>query len=246
MATIGRLISPPAGLKLTSIEPLSGPRTVGSAGTQSTSGYIQTTAAAFGLWRFRFSFPPMRGAMFRDYRRWITALHGGANATRWMLYDPDMPTAYELGLDAPEGVDWPSLPAMPWSNGETWSNGMGWAATPPVVACSAATALDGTIVNLANTTWGHILAGGEYLGFFPFHLGSYMVTEVIADGEYRVWPPLRKALTTDSYATLRPTLALRLESESAATAGRGLAVADGLEATFIETLDYDVRDYFAG
>ena len=92
----------------------------------------------------------------------------------------------------------------------------------------------------------HDLQVGDYLGFFPFHFGMYVVTEVIEPGTYRIWPPLRKALTTDDFATLDPTLAMRLESEDAATADRSLQVAEGASVTMVEVEDYNVREYFAG
>lgn len=71
-----------------------------------------------------------------------------------------------------------------------------------------------------------------------------MVTEVIGLGTYRIWPPLRKALTTDDFATLKPVLAMRLESEEAATAARDASFISKATMTLVEVLDYDVRDYF--
>lgn len=243
---MARLVSPPAGLPVVSLEPLSGPRAVGAGASQSVGGFVQTTAAAFGLWRWQVSFAPMDRSMFRRYRGWVTSLHGGANATRWEFFDPDRMTPRESGIDLPVGVDWTTTGFdQDWSNGLPWSNGEGWDATPPPVAIAIAAQADTTIIALAPLFWGHSLDVGDYLGFFPLHLGLYTVTEVIEAGTYRIWPPLRKALTADDFATLAPVLAMRLESEDAATAGRGLVVADGLSVTLVEVLDYDARDYFA-
>ena len=133
---------------------------------------------------------------------------------------------------------------QPWSNDQSWSNGENWASSPPTVAVAAAAALADTEVSLADSYWGHDLDIGDFLGFSPLHFGLYMVTEVIEAGTYRIWPPLRKALTTSDFATLRPTMAMRLESEEAASASRGVEAAEGLSVTLVEVLDADVRDYF--
>lgn len=243
---MARMISPPSGLPVVSLDPLSGPRSVSAGASQSVSGYVQTTAAAFGLWRWQISFAPMHLSMFRRYRGWITALHGGANATRWDFWDPDMMSPKESGVNVPDAGDWTSTGlSQDWSNGLPWSSGEGWGSSPPLVAVAAASPADTSEISLDHAYWGHRLDIGDYVGFAPFHLGLYMVTELIGQGAYRIWPPLRKALTTDDLATLRPSLAMRLESEDAATAGRGLVVAEGLSVTLVEVLDYDVRDYFA-
>lgn len=240
----GRLISAPVGLGVTSIEPLSGPRAVGAGATQSIGNFVQTFSSPFGLWRFRFSFRAMRDADFRRYRGWITALHGGANATRWSFFDPDMMSPADSGIMVPADIRWDNLPGEEWSNGQSWSNGEPWDVTPPLVSIAASAALGASEIRLTNAFWGRKLQVGDYLGFQPFHLGLYMITDVLDGGRYRVWPQLRKALTADDFATLLPTLAMRLESEDAASVGRGLVVADGLSVTLVETLDYDVRDYF--
>ena len=246
---MARLVSPPHGLPVTSIEPLAGPRTVGGGASQSIGNFVQTFASPFDLWRFQFSFAPMKNSAFRRYRGWITSLNGGANATRWAFNDPDVMSLADAGVVATAEQE---RAGMPWSNGQPWGvpgqdpwfNTGNWAVSRPNVPVAAAAALRGTVVRLGSPFWGHCLNIGDYLGFFPFHLGLYTVTEVIAPGQYRIWPSLRKAVTADDFATLSPSLALRLESEGAANAGRGLTSADGLTATFVETLDYDVRDYF--
>lgn len=242
---MARLLSPPLGLFTTEIEPLAGPRTIGASAGQAVSGFVQTTASPFGLWRWRFSFPPMRGPLFRAYRGWLTALHGGANATRWHFFDPDMLTPQQSGLAAPAAAWWTDGGhAQDWSNGEGWSSGMGWGWSPPQVPLAAAVALDGSIVTLSDQFWGHSLTGGEEIGFTPLYFGMHTVTEVLEPGTYRIWPSVRKAFTTADSATLDPTLALRLESEDGGSAARGLVAAEGLSITMVEVPDYDVRDYF--
>lgn len=242
---MARIVSPPIGLPVISLEPLSGPRAVGAGGSQSVSGFVQTTAAAFGMWRWRISFAPMYRTMFRRYRGWVTSLHGGANATRWIFFDPDMMSPQESGIAVPAPAEWTTAEyGQSWSNGLPWGSGVGWKMTPPSVRIAADAQRDTTTVSVENGFWGYSLGVGDYLGFYPFHLGLYTITEVIEPGTYRVWPPLRKAVTTDEFATLCPVLAMRLESEEAASAGRGLVVAEGLSVTLVEVLDYDVRDYF--
>lgn len=243
---MARLLSPPAGLPVVSVEPLSGPRTVNAGATTSVGNFVQTVSSPFALWRWQVSFAAMHQALFRRYRGWVTALHGGANATRWDFWDPDMMSPHEAGISVSPRARWTDDGhAQNWSNGMPWSSGQGWGMTPPHVAVAGAAPRDATVVSLGSAFWGHTLNVGDYLGFFPFHLGLYLVTEVIDPGTYRIWPPLRKAIGPDDFATLRPTLAMRLESEDAATAGRGLVVAEGLTVTMVEVLDYDCRDYFA-
>jgi hypothetical protein len=239
---MGRLVDWPLGLGVASMEPLSGPRAVGAATTTSIGSFTQTTASPFGIWRWQFSFPPMYRAKFRRYRGWITSLHGGANATRVPFFDPDKMAPAEIGLAAPIG--WTLGQGAPWYNGQPWFNGHDWSFTPPTVPVAAAASARDTTVHVADEFWGHSLDVGDYLGFLPFHLGLYIVTEVFEPGHYRIWPPLRRAIAADDFATLEPNLAMRLEGEQAATAGRGLSASEGAVVTLVEVEDADVRDYF--
>lgn len=233
---MARLVSWPVGLSANAREPLSGPRAVSGGSTNSIGNFTQTFASPFALWRIRFSFPPMRGQLARRYRGWITSLHGGANATRVPLCDWDGLSKAQRGVSGEL--------QQSWSNGEPWGNGQSWQGYAPIVAVSAAASLDDDTVSLADTSWGHGLDIGDQIGFTPLHFGVYMVTEVINDGEYRIWPPLRKALTTDDFATLRPTIAMRLESEDAASANRNAAFIENASVTLVEALDADVRTYW--
>ncbi|WP_244497468.1 hypothetical protein [Ensifer sp. Root142] len=221
--------------------PLSGPRAVGGASNISAGNFTQTVASPFGAWRWQFTFPVSKDAKFRRYRGWATALHAGANATRVNFGDPDMMTLLEAGLSASPSQE---RFGMPWGNGEPWSNGQNWQLTAPNVKLAAPAEFDSSIIRLQDEAWGHRLGMGDYLGFFPLHFGLYTVTEELGDGEYRIWPPLRKALTVDDFATLYPVMAMRLESEDAASATRGVGYADEATVTLVEVFDYDVRDYF--
>lgn len=240
---MARLISWPEGLSDNAREPLSGPRSVGAGATGSIGNFNQTFSSPFGLWRWNFSFPPIHGDLFRRYRGWITALHGGANATRVPFFDPDGLTRLQMGLSIADD-EWQA--GEPWSNGQSWANGLNWQNSPPQVAVAGASAQGGTIVTLGGEFWGQGLQVGDFLGFLPLHFGLYMVTEVLDPGRYRVWPPLRKAVTIGDLATLRPTLAMKLDGEDAANAPRGVAFAENLSVTLVEILDYDVKQFFAG
>lgn len=238
----GRLLHWPNGLKPNFMEPLSGPRAIGAASNQSTSGFVQTVAAPFGLWRWRFNFPGnMRGQAARRYRGWITGLHGGANATRVPFSDPDGLTRADMGLAQPGNRNawW-----RRWGNGRAWGDGGLWGFTPPLVAVAEAAAKGASEIKLATTYWGGSLGDGDFVGFAPFHFGLYMVTEGLPDNRYRIWPPLRKAIATTDSATLRPTLAMRMESEESANVARGPAFLSGPSITMVEVLDADVRAYF--
>src|SRR5690606_27156301 len=110
--------------------------------------------------------------------------------------DPDIMSPAEAGITGPfQKSSSPEVIAnvgdqggVAWSNGEPWSNGFNWQPAYPTVAVAAASAYDSGIVTLADEFWGHGLGIGDYIGFFPFSLGLYTVDEVIAPGQYRVWP----------------------------------------------------------
>lgn len=451
---MGRLIHWPAGLRISGMTPLSGPRAIGAGGSESLTGYIQTVAGVFGAWRWQLKCAPMKGEAFRRYRGTVAALHGGANALRVTFDDPDardllVPTPWtgnharhvlflrfdgadaatetldespnqhpltfvgnaqldtaqkvfgtsSLLLDgtgdevtAPNHADFRvsagqdftihcrarfaaisgfSTLISLWNaaaNRRSWAlfainngtdainvvrfsfsldgtavtqiqsssgvittgvwyhiavtrragvirlfldgvqvgtatdnsafyvntvdalavGGSGtavtnghvdqvemikdlalWTAafTPPVtpevlslqvplvdgepwqyqadwVAPSAVAALAASEIRLAATTWGHNLDVGDRIGFAPSHFGLYVVTQRIAAGRYRIWPPLRKAVTVNDWAHLRPVMAMRLENEDAASAGRAIDASDGAALTLIEVMHADAAAYF--
>ncbi len=238
---MARLLSWPAGVHWTSREPLAGPRTVGAASTESVTGHVQTVASPFGLWRWQFSLPPLRGEAFRAWRGTVTALHGGANALRVPFCDPDGMSWAEIGVTvSADGA----RAGAPWSNGLPWREGPNWRIGRPTVPLATAPARGDTVIALVDAFWGHKAGLGVMIGFAPFHFGLYTITEAIGHGRYRIWPPLRADIAPTQEATLAPVLAMRLESESAATAGRGAAFAEGLTATFVEVTDDLVRAHF--
>ncbi|WP_245515407.1 hypothetical protein [Rhizobium deserti] len=141
------------------------------------------------------------------------ALHGGANAVRVSWPAPDSLTLQEAGANF---TPLQERVGMPWSNGQPWANGINWGVSPPNVAVAGGAARDTTVIKLGSAFWGHGLDYGDEIGFFPLHFGKYMITEALGSGEYRIWPPLRKAITADDFATLMPVLVMTLDNESGA------------------------------
>lgn len=239
---MARLLNWPTGLGIRAWQPLSGPRAVGAGSSTSIGAFTQTVASVFGGWAYAFTFPVCKDQAARRLRGWVTGLHGGANATRVPFYDADGLTFAEAGVSYSDSL---IRFGNSWANGESWANGAGWAASLPVVAVSLAADKGATVISLADAFWGHALGDGDFLGFSPLHFGKYTVTEVIAPGVYRIWPPLRKAITPSDRATLNPVLAMRMTGEDAANLSRGLAHMDETTVTLFEVFDDDVRDYFA-
>lgn len=237
-----RLIDWPRDLHWQSREPLSGPRSVGSGSSEGLGGFLQSFASPFGLWRWSFAFPPLKGEAFRRYRGTVMALHGGANAVRVPFCDPDglgwAASGVALGGVSPRA-------GLPWSNGQPWGNGRNWRLGRAVVPLALPSAQGYDEIALTDADWGHGLGIGDMIGFAPFHFGLYFITEVISAGRYRIWPPLRRAVAAGDLVTLTPVLAMRLESESSAGAGRGPARAEGLAMTLVEIEDADLRAYYA-
>jgi len=239
---MARLLNWPSGFGIRAWQPLSGPRAVGSASSTSIGGFTQGVASAFGGWAYAFTFPVCKDRAARRLRGWVTGMHGGANATRVPFYDADGMTFAEAGVSYSDSI---LRFGNPWANGQAWENGENWAASLPTVSVAADAAKGATIVTLADSFWGYGLGDGDFVGFYPLHFGKYTITEVIAPGTYRIWPPLRKAITTATRATLNPTLAMRMTGEDAASLSRGLSHMEETTITLFEVFDDDVRDYFA-
>jgi hypothetical protein len=238
---MARLLSWPNGLRWNRWKWLSGPDSVGASSNTTIGDFTQTIAAPTGARHVQLSFPPMRGQLTRRARGLVTSLHKGANAVRVSLCDWDGMSLANAGVQASKTQ---KQNGMTWSNGMPWSNGKNWKITKPNVAVAASAARGATIVSLANTTWGHSLGMGDWIGFFPMHFGHYEVTEVLDSGQYRIWPPLRKAITTDDFATQYPVMAMRLLANNLPDADRGPAFLEGLTISLFEVFDYDARDYF--
>lgn len=238
---MGRLIDWPVGLGWTSREPLSGPRSVGGGSSTGSTGFEQTFASPFGLWRWQFSLPPLNGAMFRRYRGMVTSLHGGANAVRVPFRDPDALTFSDIGgSPSPNTL----IAGVPWVNGKPWGNGKNWRPAMPVETVTAAASAGDTTVVLGTTTWGGKVGIGDMIGFVGQY-GLYVVTCTGSTG-LTIWPPLRANVAANSYATLKPVMAMRLEGESGANLGRSTFTSSSLTITLIEVEHQDVIDFFGG
>lgn len=230
-----RIVDYPLTLKATSLVMHRGPMDRASGQTTAVDGTEQGYSAVGDLLGIEITLPPARGGEARRQRGLITAMQQGGNAVKINLYDPDRLTKSDLGL-----VDTPQT----WSNGLPWSSGAGWDSGLPAVAIQTASAKDTSIVYLSSSQWGHSLGLGDWVGFFPFHFGAYMVTEVIAAGTYRVWPRLRKALATTSYATLYPVVVMRLSGLDGGHWERGLWTNENVSMRLVEVPDALVRSDF--
>ncbi|KKX28225.1 hypothetical protein FDR95_12170 [Rhizobiaceae bacterium LC148] len=239
---MGRLLNWPNGLGVRTRRPLSGPRSVGGTSPQdSIGGRSQSVASPFGAWKYEFVLPVAEGRLYRRIEGLITALHGGANAVRVPWPAPDALTLNEAGAKYAYVQE---RDGMPWDNVMPWANQRNWSASPPNVPVAANASVGATIIRLTADFWGYDLDMGDEIGFFPLHFGKYMITEARGSGEYRIWPPLRKAITTDDFATLKPVLAMKLDGEQAAELSRGVGYGEETTLILSEVFDYDVRDYF--
>lgn len=238
---MARLLDWPIGLRWNRMKQLTGPESVGASSSTTIGDMTQTVSSPFGARYMQFSFPPLKGVTARRARGLVTALHKGANAVRVSICDWDGLTLTDAGvvLSSQEKAN-----GVPWGNGSSWDNGQNWKPSKPTVQVSAAAAKGTTLVTLSNSFWGRNLGMGDWIGFFPLHFGMYEITEDVGGGTYRIWPPLRKALTADSRATLYPVMVMRFLSTNLPDADRGPAFLEGLTMSFFEVFDDDVRDYF--
>lgn len=238
---MARMLDWPRGLRWNRIKALNGPESVGAVDTQSIGDMTQTVASPFGARYMQFSFPPIKGMMARRARGLVTSLHKGVNAVRVRICDADGLSFEEAGMTPTELQ---IRRGMPWSNGLPWSNGENWKLSKPNVLVETAAAKDASFVKLKDEFWGRQLGVGDWIGFFPLHFGMYEITQLMDDDTYRIWPPLRKAITVDTYATLYPVLAMRLLSSNLPDADRGPSHLEGLTMSLFEVPDYYVRQYF--
>lgn len=231
-----RLLSWPNGLKVTDFTRVSGPVSAGSSQNLTLTGASQHISAVKSPIVFNVSVPPQQGQRARRVNGLMTALRAGANAVRFPFNVVDeMPDPSDLGLSAFQELNW--------SNGEPWSNGRGWQGTYPTETVTAAADIDTSIINLGSTSWGDKLSIGDYVGFRS-HFALYEITQdyYLEPNKYRVWPPLRKAITTDDVATLEPTMVVRSVGEFSRT--KTPSVWQGQTLTFVEVNDPDVRTYY--
>lgn len=217
--------------RVAKLTPVSGPASAGSGSNTLANGSEQTFAGFNSAWVFDMAFPPSQGQQARREYGWMIALHNGANAARYQYVDGERMTPVEAGL--PASATWDCT----WDC--TWETGY------ETVTLSAAVAKDATQVTLADELWGHSLNYGDVIGFGTAYFGAHVVTEVISAGTYRVWPPIRKALTTSEHrANLEPTLALRFKPNSVNYGDFMPAYATGRGGQFIEVFDEYIQTDF--
>lgn len=233
---MARLLSFPVSTVVMAATPVNGPNARNSGSNTASDGSEQAFDHIGDVVALQLDFVVRRKAAARRERGWMTAFLGGGNATRFTFCDHDRMTRVESGLASADDISW--------SNAKPWSNGLDWAAGYPQVSVISSAALDDGIVELDTAFWGDELGLGDYIGFMPFHFGMYTITEVISAGKYRIWPRLRKAITTTDFATLTPTLAMRPTGREAISMKRGLVATEGQSITLVEVFDYDARDYF--
>jgi hypothetical protein len=238
-----RLVEWPIDLSVESQEALAGPSAV-MGGAPSITGHQQTVSSPFGLWEWTLKFHPMQGDEFRRFRGFFAAMRQGANAARWTMQDPDKISRRASGMnsDVPNCEDI----ELPHSNGQLFTNGRGHRISRPDVTVAGGASKGDVIVSLGPEYWGRNLNYGDFIGFYPFHFGVYIVEEVIAPGQYKVWPPLRKAVAATDYATLDPTMVVRMKPGTGGGLVRTPEVAEGMQMTVVEVPDEAVRAFYTG
>lgn len=235
-----RLIPFPAGVRVTSRTVLAGPRTISAAFNEGMTGYVQTVQSLAGLWRLQFTFTPMFGAEAIAYRGFITALHGGANATRISIRDPDL--TYASMAANTDGAH--PKRGRSFSNGFWFTNGYGTKPAFDFVYLAQNQVKGDTTVVLANTGWANSVIPGHRFGFSPFYFGMHEVTEILSPRTFRIWPPLRSNLYTSNYAHLEPVMVMRPDPTQFAPPGRGISATEPATLTLTEVEDNDARALF--
>lgn len=230
-----RMVDYPVGLRFASLTPSGGPSVIGA--TESETSFVQGVINPYGLWRFQVDFPAMKGPMARAFKTLSASAQGGANVFRFPFFDFDEPSFSELGITAPQNCK------VNWSNGLPWSNGQSWIAGKPIVPVTAASAKDSGTITLNIADW-----NGVVPGFFGIvgHFAVYANIGASVSGDIatiRVWPPVRRAITTDDYATLRPVMAARISGPTGAAWSRQTEVMQGVRLDMLEVLDETVLAY---
>jgi hypothetical protein len=209
--------------------------------TQSETAFVQGVFDPFGLWQFEMEIAPMYGGMARAFTRLSASAAGGANCFRVPFVDSQEPSHEELGLTFPLGRD---RRFCRWEGGQAWSNGLPWLSGKPVVPVTAASAKDSGTITLNISDWNGVLPTFfGIVGHFAVYAITGVTSEVGDEVTVRVWPPVRKAITTSDYATLRPVLACRLSSGNGAPWTMKREIVDGAKLLVTEVPDEVVRAY---
>lgn len=236
MAPRFRLISPPDCLGIAQLSILSGPRGIGAGSNALLDGGDQTFSTVGNLWRIAVPLVQSKGARARRQRGIVTALGDGSLAMRLRLPDRDRMTRAEAGV---VGTTAPQA----WSGGTQWSGSVRWRVGYPSVSVAVAAPAGFHRIALPNTLWGRELEVGDMIGFWPSHFGWYVIVGVEPGGAYRIWPELRKAITTDTFVTLQPTAVFRAMPGSFGWQRDGL-MQSGAALQLVEVPDNKVRNWY--
>ena len=232
-----RMVDYPVGLSFKTIRPLNGPDVIGATVSQEKFG--QSVHDPFGgLAQFEVTFPPMRSSMARAFSRLSGSAYSGANCFRFNFFDPDEPGWDEIG-----NSDYEHSSKVTWSNGQKWAHGQPWIAGKPIVPVTVSSANGAGSITLDVSEWNGVVP--SFFGIIG-HFAIYRTIGVVENGNeatVRVWPPVRKAVTTTDFATMRPTCAMRVASPDGAPFLRDVAVMDGAQLTMAEVPDEVVRKY---
>ena len=234
---MGRLLTWPDKVGVTSVEFTDGPMTRTSGRSTALDGTEQTFEGVGGVVAFSVELAATRGQEARYERGLLLALRTGANAARMRLIDGDRRTRTEAKVSARDRVTW--------AKGVRWHGGVRWRTGYPEGVVNGQHSKGQGLVNLRNDAWGRDLTLGEAIGFSPLHFGAYFVTEVMGGGWVRVWPPLRKGLKGGDRVTLEPVLVMRATPGAFAFA-RGPVTTNAARVELVEMLDEHVRTFFAG
>lgn len=238
-----RLLRWPAGVHWTTFTPVGGPNVIGS--TESVTGDVQTVESPNGLVAFSLEYPAMVGAKARAFRGLVTALHAGANAVRMTVRDPDAKLRHFDPSATAETVKFADGKVLIGSDGMSY----GFRVGVPLAEMTQAAAIDAEEIRFDRTPYGTEDLVGLRFGF----VGAFGVYEVKewratwADADIavaRIWPPLRRAITTASRMTLCPQVAVRLSGRDGGQWSRGPARVEAGSLSLIEVPDEIVRDYW--
>lgn len=233
-----RMVDFPVGLPIRTQRPLGGPGVLGQ--TQSETEKTQVVTSPFGdLIRWEVTCPPMKGRQARAFKTLAAAANSGANCFRMELCDFDEPGFDELGLD----ISTAPYVKVPLSNGEALSNGELLTLGKPLADIVAASAKNSGTVTIDASAWGGVLP--TWFGIVG-HFAAYFITGAVFNGDIatcRVWPPVRRAITTGDFATMRPVVAMQVIGEGGAPWSRQIEVQDGMQISMQEVLDEIVRTY---
>lgn len=232
----GRLLSWPNGLGVTSFDLVGSPLASGEGQTPALAGLLQQSVPIKAPTIYQIGVPPLQGALAREFNAILFDAHNYGNAIVFpFTLAAEQLDPLSIGLTGPQQQNW--------SNGQPWNNGQGWSGGYPNESIAADQSKDYSTVTLGSDAWGDHLQKGDWFGF----IGHYAVYQVMApdpliDGKVRIWPPLRKAVTTSDSATLEPTIVVRLIGAPQRSKTRN--VWEGGAIQVVEIPDEKVRTHY--